>query len=433
MLIEFRFKNYRSFRDEAVLSMAATGLGSFKKSLIPWSSTTKLLPAIAIYGKNGGGKSNVIRAFWLAVQFIRNAQRTQHESSTIPVNPFALNDYSKDEPTSFDFEYTINGIKYWYGFSATREKIIAEYLYHAPKKQRALIFNRTGQAFSFTEDPSKRKMIGEMVAENQLFFSVACTMNDAPCIAAMRWFRDQIFFSRDYSDIPKQLLEYSEDKNMLKAISDYAKAADLGIQDMQFEFDSKELRDDTALPSNLPVGIKAALVQFMHALSENSVAGEARLKMGAVSAKASHQGKKRDGQTASYLLELSDESDGTRKLMALAPAIESALQTGGILLVDELERELHPMLMNYIIAKFQSSTSNPHGAQIVFTTHNTELMNLELLRKDQLYFADKRDKDGASELYSISEFSTRTTENIRKGYLVGKYGATPDIEIEEVE
>ena len=91
-------------------------------------------------------------------------------------------------------------------------------------------------------------MIGEMVAENQLFFSVACTMNDAPCIAAMRWFRDQIFFSRDYSDIPKQLLEYSEDKNMLKAISDYAKAADFGIQDMQFEFDSKELKDDTALP-----------------------------------------------------------------------------------------------------------------------------------------------------------------------------------------
>ena len=349
------------------------------------------------------------------------------------MNPFALNDYSKDEPTSFDFEYTINGIKYWYGFSATREKIIAEYLYHAPKKQRALIFNRTGQEFSFTEDQSKRKMIGEMVAENQLFFSVACTMNDAPCIAAMRWFRDQIFFSRDYSDIPKQLLEYSEDKNMLKAISDYAKAADLGIQDMQFEFDSKELKDDTALPSNLPVGIKAALVQFMHALSENSAAGEARLKMGAVSAKASHQGENRDGKTASYLLELSDESDGTRKLMALAPAIESALQTGGILLVDELERELHPMLMNYIIAKFQSSTSNPHCAQIVFTTHNTELMNLELLRKDQLYFADKRDKDGSSELYSISEFSTRTTENIRKGYLVGKYGATPDIEIEEVE
>lgn len=121
------------------------------------------------------------------------------------------------------------------------------------------------------------------------------------------------------------------------------------------------------------------------------------------------------------------------KLMALAPAIESALRIGGILLVDELERELHPMLVNYIIAKFQSKASNPNGAQIVFTTHNTELMNLELLRKDQLYFVDKHDKDGTSELYSLSEFSTRTTDNIRKGYLVGKYGAIPDVEIEEVQ
>lgn len=209
MLIEFRFKNYRSFRDEAVLSMEATGLSSFKSCLIPLSSTVKLLPAIAIYGKNGGGKSNVIRAFWLAVQFIRNAQRTQHERAAIPVNPFALNDYSKDEPTEFAFEYTSGGVKYWYGFAATREKIYAEYLYHAPKGQKALVFKRTEQHFDFTEDKSKRALIGEMVAENQLFFSVACTMNDAACVAAMRWFRDQVFFSRDYSDIPRQLIEYA--------------------------------------------------------------------------------------------------------------------------------------------------------------------------------------------------------------------------------
>ena len=119
--------------------------------------------------------------------------------------------------------------------------------------------------------------------------------------------------------------------------------------------------------------------------------------------------------------------------MSLAPAIESALQNGGVLLADEIERELHPVLVNYIISKFQSKNSNPNGAQIIFATHNTELMNMELLRKDQLYFADKRNNDGASELYSISDFATRTTDNIRKGYLVGKYGATPDIEIEEVE
>ena len=188
-----------------------------------------------------------------------------------------------------------------------------------------------------------------------------------------------------------------------------------------------------SLPDNLPDNIKNALVQFMHTLQESANRGNIQMSMGEVSAKASHIGENRDGQSTSYLLELEDESDGTRKLMALAPAIESALRTGGILLVDELERELHPMLVNFILAKFQSKSSNPNGAQIVFTTHNTELMTLELLRKDQLYFADKNDKDGTSELYSISEFSTRTTENIRKGYFVGKYGATPDLEIEEVE
>ena len=433
MLIEFSFKNYRSFRDETTLSMEATGLGSLKNSLIPLSSTVKLLPAAAIYGKNGGGKSNVIRAFWLAVQFIRNAQRTQHDGASIPVNSFALNDYSNKQPTEFHFVYTENGIKYWYGFAATKERIYNEYLYHAPKGQKALIFYRTGQEFTFTEEKTKRGMIGEMVAENQLFFSVACTMNDGPCIAAMRWYRNHVFFSRDYSDIPRQLLVYSEDKNMLKAISDYAKAADLGIQDMHFEFESKEIRDDVSFPDTIPDGIKSALVQFMHALAENPANGDVRLKMGEVSAKARHLGENLDGKQLSYTLDIEDESDGTLKLMSLAPAIESTLRTGGILLVDELERELHPMLVNFILAKFQSKKSNPNGAQIVFTTHNTELMNLELLRKDQLYFVDKRDKDGVSELYSISEFSTRTTENIRKGYLVGKYGATPNIEIEEVE
>ena len=134
-----------------------------------------------------------------------------------------------------------------------------------------------------------------------------------------------------------------------------------------------------------------------------------------------------------FSMELADVSVGTRKLMAIAPAIESVLLKGGLLLVDEIEKELHPALVEFIVAKFQSKKTNPNGAQIVFTTHNTELMNLELLRKDQLYFVDKHDKDGTSELYSLSEFSTRTTDNIRKGYLVGKYGAIPDVEIEEVQ
>ena len=171
----------------------------------------------------------------------------------------------------------------------------------------------------------------------------------------------------------------------------------------------------------------------MRALSESSNQAEAKLKLGEVTATSLHTGIDKAGKHQQYKLELEDESDGTRKLMALAPAIESALRNGGVLLVDEIEKEMHPMLVNYIIAKFQSKRTNTNGAQLIFTTHNTELMNMELLRKDQLYFADKNQADGSSELYSISDFNTRTIENIRKGYLAGKYGATPDIEIEEVE
>ncbi len=432
MLVEFRFKNYRSFRDEAVLSMEAVGLSSFRNCLIEYNNM-KLLPGVAIYGKNGGGKSNVIRAFWLGVQFIRNAQRMQHERSTVPVVPFTLNDYSLNEPTEFEFDYIVDGVKYWYSFAATREKIVREELFHAPKGQRAQVFVREGQKFSFTEDRAKRKLISETVAQNQLFFSVACTMNDAICVRAMRWFREEIFFSRDYTDIPTQLLEYYNDSNMLKAISDYAKTADFGIDEMQFEIENKEMSENFDIPDEIPDGMKAALTSFIQILSQTSNNSESKLKMSQVKAKAKHKGINSNGEQGLFSLELGDESDGTRKLMSIAPAIESALNKGGVLLVDELERELHPMLVNFIIAKFQSKKSNPNGAQIIFTTHNTELMNLEFMRKDQIYFADKRRKDGSSELYSVTDFNTKTSDNIRKSYLVGKYGATPDVEIEEVE
>lgn len=432
MLIEFKFANYRSFRDEAVLSMEATGLGSLKNCLIDYGPH-KMLPGVAIYGKNGGGKSNVIRAFWLATQFIKNAQRTQHEKANIPVSPFLLNDYSKNDATEFEFTYVLDGVKYVYGFAATKEKIINEYLYHSPKGQKATVFTRNEGKYTFTENKAKRNLIKEVVADNQLFFAVACTMNDTVCANAMRWFREYVFFSRDYSDIPGQLLGFSEDKNMLSAISGYAKAADLGIEDMQFEFNSKEISDDESLPDDIPDEIREALTNFMQMLSQTSSNSEFKVKVGEVTATSLHRGKTKNGKSELFPLELSEESDGTRKLISIAPAIESVLDKGGVLLVDELERELHPILVNYIVSKFQSKDSNMKGAQLIFTTHNMELMSEELLRKDQIYFADKGRGDGASELYSISEFATRTTENIRKGYLLGKYGAIPELEIEEVD
>lgn len=433
MLIEFKFTNYRSFRDETVLSMEAMGLSTYKSCLSPFRNK-RLLPAAAIYGKNGGGKSNVIRAFWLAVQFIRNAQRTQHENAPIPVQPFLLNDTSRDEPTSFEFIYTIADVKYVYGFSATKKEIFKEYLYYAPKGQLSMVFERDHQNFTFRDNSEKkrRQLISEAVGPNQLYFAIACTMNESACQKAMSWFRENIFFSRDYTDIPSQLIEYSEKPDMLAAIKKYAENADVGIQDMNFEFRNEEIKD-ASNTGDIPSGIVAALTQFAKALSDISNTSEIKLQRSEVNATSYHKGLKSDGSEALFELQLADESDGTRKLMALAPAIERALECGGLLLVDELEKEMHPLMVEMIVSKFQSQSSNPNHAQIIFTTHDTELLNMNLLRKDQLYFADKSKKDGASELYSISELQTPTNENIRKGYLLGKYGGTPDIEIEEVE
>ena len=433
MLIEFKFSNYRSFRDETVLSLEAIGLGAYKGCLIPFR-TKHLLPAAAIYGKNGGGKSNVIRAFWLAVQFIRNAQRTQHENAPIPVQPFLLNDTSRDEPTSFEFIYTIADVKYVYGFSATKKEVFKEYLYYAPKGQLSMVFERDHQSFRFRNnaDKKRRQLITEAVSANQLYFAIACTMNESTCQMAMSWFRENIFFSRDYTDIPAQLIEYSEKPDMLSVIRKYAENADVGIQDMDFEFRNEEI-NELADTGDIPTGIIAALTQFAKALSDISNTSEVKLQRSEVNATSYHKGVKSDGSEALFELQLADESDGTRKLMALAPAIERALECGGLLMVDELEKEMHPLIVDMIISKFQSPSSNPKHAQIIFTTHDTELLNMNLLRKDQLYFADKCRKNGVSELYSISDLQTLTNENIRKGYLLGKYGGTPDIKIEEVE
>lgn len=434
MLIRFRFYNYRSFRDETVLSMEAKGNMEYRSCLIPYKKRG-ILPAAVIFGKNGGGKSNAIRAFWFGVQFIRNAQKTQHEKAEIPVSAFALNDYSLKQPTGFEYEYVQDGVKYIYGFSATKKEIEEEYLYAAPKGQRAEIFTRKGQRFSFPANGEKKKkeLIAEAVGPNQLFFSIACVMNYQPCISAMKWFREFIHFSKDYADIPQQLLEHGGDANMLRSIVSYAKQADVGIENMSFEVRNEELSVKDPLPEDLPEGMLAALKQFAAALKDSSDTAEMNLRIGEVKTASMHCGVTEAGASELFPLELADESDGTRRLMSLASGIENVLQHGGVLLVDEIDRELHPLLVEFIVSKFQSRETNPGCAQIIFTTHDTELLNMEILRKDQVYFADKNRRDGVSELFNLTEFPVRTNDNIKKAYLAGKYGAVPEVDTVEVE
>lgn len=429
MLLYFKVKNYRSIRDEAVLDMEAAGLHDAAKNLLPFGKK-EYLPAVAIYGKNGGGKSNLIRSMWLAVQFICNAQKTQTENEPVPVRPFMLNDYSVNEPTAFEFAYVQNGAKYVYGFSATRDHIVSEYLKAWPKGREKNIFLRHGQSFIFPKDNEKKRkeLIKEAVGKNQLFFAISCTMNYKPCIEAMKWFREKIVFSRDFTDINRNLIDYREDETMLQAIVSAAKKADVGIEDIQFEIDQQTLDlQSQNIPGQMG-GMIAALRAFSEALQQNGNEAEVSLNMGKLKSTTYHTGLNCEGKASRYELTLSDESDGTRRLMTLAPAIERTLKEGGTLVVDELEREMHLMLIEYVLGRYQEKRNNPAHAQLIFTTHDTSLLNQEILRRDQIYFVDKRREDGASSLYSLADFNIRNDANIQKAYLLGKFGAVPSIE-----
>ena len=429
MLLYFKVKNYRSIRDEAVLDMEAAGLHDAAKNLLPFGRK-EYLPAVAIYGKNGGGKSNLIRSMWLAVQFICNAQKTQTENEPVPVRPFMLNDYSVNEPTAFEFAYVQNGAKYVYGFSATRDHIVSEYLKAWPKGREKNIFLRHGQSFIFPKDNEKKRkeLIKEAVGKNQLFFAISCTMNYKPCIEAMKWFREKVVFSRDFTDINRNLIDYREDETMLQAIVSAAKKADVGIEDIQFEIDQQTLDlQSQNIPGQMG-GMIAALRAFSEALQQNGNEAEVSLNMGKLKSTTYHTGLNCEGKASRYELTLSDESDGTRRLMTLAPAIERTLKEGGTLVVDELEREMHLMLIEYVLGRYQGKRNNPAHAQLIFTTHDTSLLNQEILRRDQIYFVDKKREDGASSLYSLADFNIRNDANIQKAYLLGKFGAVPSIE-----
>ena len=429
MLLYFKVKNYRSIRDEGALDMEAAGLHDAAKNLLPFGRK-EYLPAVAIYGKNGGGKSNLIRSMWLAVQFICNAQKTQTENEPVPVRPFMLNDHSVNEPTAFEFAYVQNGAKYVYGFSATRDHIVSEYLKAWPKGREKNIFLRHGQSFIFPKDNEKKRkeLIKEAVGKNQLFFAISCTMNYKPCIEAMKWFREKVVFSRDFTDINRNLIDYREDETMLQAIVSAAKKADVGIEDIQFEIDQQTLDlQSQNIPGQMG-GMIAALRAFSEALQQNGNEAEVSLNMGKLKSTTYHTGLNCEGKASRYELTLSDESDGTRRLMTLAPAIERTLKEGGTLVVDELEREMHLMLIEYVLGRYQEKRNNPAHAQLIFTTHDTSLLNQEILRRDQIYFVDKKREDGASSLYSLADFNIRNDANIQKAYLLGKFGAVPSIE-----
>lgn len=420
MLIEFRFKNFKSFRDEAVLNFVASSDRKLSENLLicPDDDSVKLLSVSSIYGANASGKSTVFQAYDFARQFIATSAK-KNPDTPIRVTPF-LFDEAKTKPSQFEFTFISNNVRYQYGFVVTNRNVEREWLIAYPKGRSRKLFERFQEddqtVYEFgTYFKGEKDKLKELTRSNVLFLSVGATFNNQQLLDVYRWFTDKTSFVGT-GEIPEPLvfdfiMEHPIVVGYLKALITYA---DLGIVD--FSLSKKEV-DLSSLPDDVPESLRKALDAFSKALEDS---GDERLKdLSSYDLSISHQS---GSNTIPFSWE--SESDGTRRLFGLSAPIFDALTNGRVLFIDEIDRSLHPLLTRKLIQLFHNPELNKQGAQLVFNTHDTSLLSSGLFRRDQVWFLEK-DQMGASHLYSLLDFSPRKEEALEKGYLQGRYGAIP--------
>lgn len=409
MLIQFAVENYMSLRDEMVLSMDA-GAGSELRENLQEYQDGYLLPTAAIYGANAAGKSNIFKAMTAALRIIRESNDRQIDRPVPFIHPYAFDEEHRHVPSKFDFTFVINHVKYQYGFSADSSKIYDEYLYKYSSKLPSLIFERTNtKDYKYTKsNESQLKQYEEKTAPNKLFLATATNWNCELTKAAYLWFAKGIDVYNNES--------LSMSQNMLAVFAN-------GGEPLQSFV--------TALLKTADVNISGYKIDSIYYDMEETGGAEVGYRMTSYTLRTNHI-VTNDDTICEYTLPFDAESEGTKRIFIFGPIIKDALENGRTIVVDEIDNSLHPLFLEYLIQLFNSRVTNPNKAQLIFNTHSVETLSLDLLRRDQIYFVEKNHENGVTELYSLDEFSPRKTENVRKGYLQGRYGAIPNIGLEDL-
>lgn len=411
MLIEFSVKNFLSFKDKVTLSMEK-GNGDENLDNVIFYNNIELLKTAAIYGANASGKSNILKALTCAILMVRN-------SSLIPVGgkwnfikPFLFDDVSKKSPSEFEFVFIVNDVKYRYFFSADVDRVYDEVLDAYYSQKPTNIFKRINtNNYEFTSDKSKLETLSTNNTENKLFLTTATTWNYDKTKDAYLWFASAIDTYDSFDNIAtKDLLDYSNsDENLKEFALKLLKEADILIKDINVDYEEKEMDD-----------IVGAFVSQL-------VKNDEKFKVKNFNIELEHEVIDDNDNKHTYKLNFAEESSGTRVLFAFAPFLKRAFENTKVIIVDELEKSMHPTLVEFIVKLFNNKNINKANSQLIFTTHAINLLNLELLRRDQIWFTEKNPKNGVSDLYPLDSFSVRKDENIQKGYINGRYGAIPFI------
>ena len=401
MLIQFSFENYRSFKNPETLSLlAASGKENLDNTFE--TSSGRLLKSVAVFGSNASGKSNLIKAFVSSIWIIRTTGVRQLDEQIPFVDPF-LFDSQEKKPTAFEYDFVVNGKRYIYGFSCTSKAIYSEHLLVYKSQKPSTVFKRTRERYDFTDIRYKQELspLSARNLPNKLFLATATSLNATSTRDAFLWFSRYIDVYDPTNPIPMFSMYDKDEDGSLKAFTKrLLKESDINISDYTIE--SREVGKPGIYQNGIVLPGKTYTVNAEHIVAEN-------------------------GEQKAFLLPLQDESLGTQKLFFLSPQIKIALDNGCVVCVDELDSSLHPSLVLYLVGLFNSPETNPKNAQLILTTHTTELLSMHHMRRDQIYFVDKDNDSGVSELYSLDEYSIRTREDVRKSYLNGKFGAIPNI------
>jgi predicted ATPase len=418
MLLEFRVRNYRSFRDEQTLSLVA-GPGDEHAGThtmpVPGSEGDRAVRVAALYGANASGKTNLLLAVKaMREAVVRSAVGAQRGDAIAAAEPFRLSEATRTAPTRFEATFVVEAVEYTYGFEATRAHVRREWLHSYPRGRRRRWFERTRDsetgtdAYDFGESMrGEKQQIATATRANALFLSTAAQLNNDSIGPVFDWFRDRVTFLEGRAVATDATLRMCADDETREAVARLMQAADVGIQHLIYS---------DAPPPDLERALELMqnLINDDAELSEFSFLDEFR------SISFLHGGE--DGAVQPF--DLGDESHGTQQLFALAGPLLSALAGGHVLLVDELDASLHPRMVEEVIDLFNDPEANPKGAQLVCNLHDTTPFDRATLRRDQIWLTEKF-ADGASELVALLEYAPRKDEALEKRYRQGRYGGVP--------
>ena len=423
MLLSFRVENHKSIRDEQQVLLTPV-----YDDATPEEADWEALTVTGIFGANASGKSNVLDALGLMQETVRWSMRDNEPGGGVRREPFALSNEAAEEPSVFVVDLMLSGVRHTYGFAVDDDRVVEEWLYSYPRRRKRVVFERDEESFTFGESVSvKLRRAEDLTGPNVLFLTVAARASNEEVEQVYQWFSENLVFADERtSDRPQWLRKNWITEEDVRLLSDMLASADTGIRRLELQEGYGGTEADVSRSGSIATTRKREVRGRAAAFREVSVQNalfptESNLLF--------HHLEASEGAGFDW----KQESLGTRAFVMMAYEAQRVLKTGGVLVVDEIDTSLHPYLSARTISLFRDEEQNPHGAQLLFTSHDAALLGRirgeEALKRDHIWFVDK-DRQGRSTIYPLSDFKPRGDDNRARRYLTGRYGAVPDVDDE---